>query len=173
MDENGNELADSVKETGLVGSSYVTTAKPISGYTLKKTPENAAGRYVSGTITVTYIYEKNTTTGNTAYIELPSGWASEVYCYAYSADNEDVNNGAWPGVKMTRVSGNIYKYEVPDTISNPLIIFNDNNNQYPGSMQKGLSLSGSMIYQSGQWKEYTEGTVQNLSLIHISEPTRP
>lgn len=161
VDETGNELADSVKETGLVGSSYVTTAKPISGYTLKTTPENAAGLYVSGTITVTYIYEKNTTTGNTAYIELPSGWGSEVYCYAYSADNEAVNNGAWPGVKMTKVSGNIYEYEVPDTISNPLIIFTDKNNQYPGSMQKGLSLSGSMIYQSGQWKEYKAETVQN------------
>lgn len=163
VDTAGIEIADSVTATGLVGSSYITTAKPISGYTLKTTPQNASGFYVSGTITVTYIYEKNTTTGSTAYIELPSGWNSEVYCYAYSADNEAVNNGTWPGVKMTKVSGNIYKYEVPDTISNPLIIFNDKNNQYPGSMQKGLSLSGSMIYQGGQWKAYQTEEVQNVA----------
>ena len=154
VDVNGNELADSVTETGLVGSSYITTAKPISGYTLKTTPQNASGLYVSGTITVTYIYEKNITTGNTAYIEVPSGWSSEVYCYAYSADNESVNNGAWPGVKMTKVSGNIYQYEVPDTINNPMIIFNDKKNQYPAAMQKGLTLSGSMIYADGNWSAY-------------------
>lgn len=163
VDANGNELADSVTATGLVGSSYITTAKPISGYTLKTTPQNASGLYINGTITVTYVYEKNTTTGNTAYIELPSGWGSEVYCYAYSADNEAVTNGAWPGVKMTKVSGNIYEYQVPDNISNPLVIFNDKNNQYPGSMQKGLSLSGSMIYQGGQWKAYQTEEVQNVA----------
>lgn len=163
VDANGNELTDSVTATGLVGSSYITTAKPISGYTLKTTPQNASGLYINGTITVTYVYEKNTTTGNTAYIELPSGWSSEVYCYAYSADNEAVTNGAWPGVKMTKVSGNIYEYQVPDNISNPLVIFNDKNNQYPGSMQKGLSLSGSMIYQGGQWKAYQTEEVQNVA----------
>lgn len=163
VDANGNELADSVTATGLVGSSYITTAKPISGYTLKTTPQNASGLYINGTITVTYVYEKNTTTGNTAYIELPSGWGSEVYCYAYSADNEAVTNGAWPGVKMTKVSGNIYEYQVPDNISNPLVIFNDKNNQYPGSMQKGLSLSGSMIHQGGQWKAYQTEEVQNVA----------
>lgn len=163
VDANGNKLADSVTATGLVGSSYITTAKPISGYTLKTTPQNASGLYINGTITVTYVYEKNTTTGNTAYIELPSGWSSEVYCYAYSADNEAVTNGAWPGVKMTKVSGNIYEYQVPDNISNPLVIFNDKNNQYPGSMQKGLSLSGSMIYQGGQWKAYQTEEVQNVA----------
>lgn len=155
VDADGNQLADSKTQTGLVGSSYVTTAKPISGYTLKTTPDNASGLYVKGTITVTYVYEKSgVTTGNTAYLELPSGWGSEVYCYAYSEENESVTNGAWPGVKMTKVSGNIYKYEVPENIKNPLVIFNDKNNQYPGSMQRGLSLSGSMMYVNGNWSAY-------------------
>lgn len=167
VDKNGNELADSVVQTGLVGSSYVTTAAPISGYTLKDTPENAAGLYVNGTVTVTYVYEKDNEAviGNKAYIELPSGWGSEVYCYAYSQENESVRNAAWPGVKMTNVTGNIYSYEVPENISNPLIIFNDKNNQYPGAMQKGLSLSGSMIYQKGQWKAYKPEAVENTAYI--------
>ena len=166
VDADGNQLADSKTQTGLVGSSYVTTAKPISGYTLKTTPDNASGLYVKGTITVTYVYEKSgVTTGNTAYLELPSGWGSEVYCYAYSEENESVTNGAWPGVKMTKVSGNIYKYEVPENIKNPLVIFNDKNNQYPGSMQRGLSLSGSMIYQNGEWKNYVQQVSSNVAYI--------
>lgn len=170
VDEDGNQLADSEIQTGLVGSSYVTTAKPISGYTLKTTPDNASGLYVKGIIKVTYIYEKSeVTTGNTAYIELPSGWASDVYCYAYSQDDESVKNAAWPGVKMTKVSGNIYKYDVPDTISNPLVIFTDGSNQYPASMQKGLSLSGSMIYQGSQWKNYT-GEVTTKNIAYFKKP---
>lgn len=166
VDADGNQLADSKTQTGLVGSSYVTTAKPISGYTLKTTPDNASGLYVKGTITVTYVYERSgVTTGNTAYLELPSGWGSEVYCYAYSEENESVTNGVWPGVKMTKVSGNIYKYEVPENIKNPLVIFTDKNNQYPGSMQKGLSLSGSMIYQNGEWKNYVQQVSSNVAYI--------
>ena len=154
VDENGNELADSITETGLVGSSYITTAAVINGYKWKDTPENAAGMYVDGTITVTYVYEKDVTTGSTAYIELPSGWGSNVYCYAYSADNEAVTNGVWPGVQMTKVSDNIYKYDVPDNISNPLVIFTDKKNQCPGAMQKGFKLDGSMIYKNGSWGVY-------------------
>ncbi len=165
VDEAGNELADAVTTKGLVGSSYVTAANPISGYTLKSTPSNAAGLYVSGNVTVTYVYEKSEQAQNIAHIELPSGWGNEVYCYAYSADNESVCNAAWPGVKMTKVSGNIYQYEVSDDISNPQVIFNDKVNQYPASMQKGLSLSGSMIYQSGQWKAYEQDESANVAYL--------
>ena len=55
---------------------------------------------------------------------------------------------------MTQVSGNIYKYEVPENITDPLVIFTDGINQYPGSMEKGLDLSGSMIYENGRWSTY-------------------
>lgn len=171
VDEAGNQLADSEIQTGLVGSSYVTTAKPISGYTLKTTPDNASGIYVKGIIKVTYVYEKSeVVAGNTAYIELPSGWGSDVYCYVYSQNDESVKNAAWPGVKMTKVSGNIYKYDVPDTIANPLVIFNDKNQQYPASMQKGLSLKGSMIYQGNQWKTYTGGVVETKNIAYFKKP---
>ena len=55
---------------------------------------------------------------------------------------------------MALVSEDTYKYEVSNTISNPLVIFTDGTNQYPGSMQKGLNLSGSMIYADGTWTTY-------------------
>ena len=59
VDEDGNEIASSRTMTGEVGTSYTTTAKTISGYTLKTTPSNARGTYKNGTITVTYVYSKD------------------------------------------------------------------------------------------------------------------
>ena len=59
VDEEGNEIASSRTMTGEVGTSYTTTAKTISGYTLKTTPNNASGTYKNGTITVTYVYSKD------------------------------------------------------------------------------------------------------------------
>ena len=59
VDEDRNEIASSRTMTGEVGTSYTTTAKTITGYTLKTTPSNANGTYKNGTITVTYVYSKN------------------------------------------------------------------------------------------------------------------
>ncbi len=61
VDENGNEIASSTTKTGEVGTSYTTTAKTISGYTLKTTPSNAKGTFKNGTIIVTYSYTKAST----------------------------------------------------------------------------------------------------------------
>ena len=111
---------------------------------------------------VTYTYMKVEPSNNVAYLDLPSGWG-EPYCYVYEKiDGTTKKNATWPGVKMEKVSGSIYKYEVGEEFSTPSVIFTDNNNQYPGANQDGLVLSGSMIYQSGSWKEYsvvTEGSV--------------
>ena len=59
VDEVGNEIAPQATKTGEVGTSYTTTAKTISGYTLMTTPSNATGTFRSGTITVRYIYSSN------------------------------------------------------------------------------------------------------------------
>ena len=61
VDEDGNEIASSITKTGEVGTSYTTSAKTISGYTLKTTPSNASGTYKSGTVIVTYSYTKANT----------------------------------------------------------------------------------------------------------------
>ena len=58
VDASGNSIADSTTLTGKVGDSYTTSAKTISGYTLKTTPNNAKGTYTKAAITVTYVYEK-------------------------------------------------------------------------------------------------------------------
>lgn len=107
-------------------------------------------------------------TKNVAYIELPSSWGSSVYCYAYN--DSDVNNGEWPGVAMTKVSGRLYKYEVPSNIANPKVIFYSSDaNRYPADLEPGLALYGSMIYKNGQWTLYDDGSTTPT----IPTPTTP
>ena len=59
VDSENNELAESVKMTDLVGNDYITKAIAIEGYHLVETPDSATGKYVDGTIIVTYIYDKD------------------------------------------------------------------------------------------------------------------
>ena len=59
VDSENNELAESVKMTDLVGNDYITKAIAIDGYHLVETPDSAMGKYVDGTIIVTYIYDKD------------------------------------------------------------------------------------------------------------------
>ena len=58
VDQSGQELKPSNTTTSDVASDYQTTAQDISGYVLVTQPENATGKYVDGTTTVTYIYAK-------------------------------------------------------------------------------------------------------------------
>lgn len=169
VDESGNTLATAVTTTGQTGAAYTTSAKTISGYTLLRVDGAASGTYTSGTITVNYVYQLTLIgTDNSAYIDKPSNWGT-VYCYVYSADNETTKNAAWPGVQMTNVSGSIYKYDVPSTISNPRVIFTDGTNQYPAAMQAGLTLNGKMIYQNGSWTTYTDNVVtSNVAYIRTT-----
>ncbi len=59
-DEQGNDIA-AKQELGekLAGTSYTTTAKEITGYTLKEEPTNKNGNYIEGNIDVIYYYTKN------------------------------------------------------------------------------------------------------------------
>lgn len=56
VDEDGNELADSITETGLVGSEYKTSKKVIGGYYLKEVVGAEKGKYTAEETKVTYIY---------------------------------------------------------------------------------------------------------------------
>ncbi len=56
VDENGNELADTITTTEKVGTTYKTTSKEIKDYELLKVEGNETGSYINGTITVTYVY---------------------------------------------------------------------------------------------------------------------
>ncbi|MDE5778074.1 MAG: leucine-rich repeat protein [Lachnospiraceae bacterium] len=113
----------------------------------------------SQTETKTYTFTKVEQTGNVVYLDLPSGWNTPVYCYAFAHGVTPAqNNAAWPGVKMTldEASG-YYKYEIPDTIENPEVILHDDtdDNRTSPDQQPGKVIDGSWLYKDGSWSEYS------------------
>ncbi|EDN9499318.1 lmo2396 family class 1 internalin, partial [Listeria monocytogenes] len=58
VDADGNDLATSDTLNGKIDAPYQTTAKSLSGWTVKTTPNNATGVFTNSKQTVTYVYEK-------------------------------------------------------------------------------------------------------------------
>ncbi|ENF1035548.1 MucBP domain-containing protein, partial [Listeria monocytogenes] len=58
VDVDGNELATSDTLNGKIDAPYQSTAKSITGWTVKTTPTNATGVFTNANQTVTYVYEK-------------------------------------------------------------------------------------------------------------------
>ncbi|EOC5543196.1 MucBP domain-containing protein [Listeria monocytogenes] len=58
VDGDGNELATSDTLNGKIDAPYQSTAKSITGWTVKRTPTNANGVFTNTNQTVTYVYEK-------------------------------------------------------------------------------------------------------------------
>ncbi|EAG5353525.1 LPXTG cell wall anchor domain-containing protein [Listeria monocytogenes] len=58
VDGDGNELATSDTLNGKIDATYQSTAKSITGWTVKTTPTNANGVFTNANQTVTYVYEK-------------------------------------------------------------------------------------------------------------------
>ncbi|HHR2660767.1 TPA: MucBP domain-containing protein, partial [Listeria monocytogenes] len=58
LDEDGNELATPDTLNGKIDAPYQSTAKSITGWTVKTTPTNANGVFTDTNQTVTYVYEK-------------------------------------------------------------------------------------------------------------------
>ncbi|EAG6688418.1 LPXTG cell wall anchor domain-containing protein [Listeria monocytogenes] len=58
VDGDGNELATSDTLNGKIDATYQSTAKSITGWTVKRTPTNANGVFTNANQTVTYVYEK-------------------------------------------------------------------------------------------------------------------
>ncbi|WP_181345209.1 MucBP domain-containing protein [Listeria monocytogenes] len=58
VDGDGNELATPDTLNGKIDAPYQSTAKSLSGWTIKTTPTNATGVFTNSNQTVTYVYEK-------------------------------------------------------------------------------------------------------------------
>lgn len=81
------------------------------------------------------------------YMKNTAGW-EDVYCYMWIDDKN--NNKGWPGIKMTKLSDDIYVYAI-DT-EYPNIIFNNGS----GTQTKDMLWPGNgHIYENGEdnWRE--------------------
>lgn len=91
VDESGNTLSSDVKTEDKVGKDYKTTSVEIDGYELKTTPTNANGKYIEGTIEVTYVYKrlgatpKNPVVTKTGTTEITSSTEATDYTITYDA----------------------------------------------------------------------------------------
>lgn len=81
------------------------------------------------------------------YMKNTAGW-EDVYCYMW-VDNSK-NNKGWPGIKMTKLSDDIYIYATDEEYPN--IIFNDGSGTQTGDMKWP---GNGYIYdnKTGEWKE--------------------
>ena len=102
----------------------------------------------------TYVGHKSGTTCSvcgtastrTIYFNNTSGWTN-VYAYGWH-DNGSIITSAWPGTKMTKVSGNLYKITLPVSATN--VIFNNNN----GSQSSDITISAendTYHFDTGFW----------------------
>lgn len=121
-----------------------------------------------------YTFTKAELSANVAYLNLPSGWSSPVYCYAYDSATETVTNGTWPGEVMTYDStSGYYMYEIPSNIESPRVIFySSDSNRYPADMAPGLlfETDGSWLYSNGTWAQYTPPVSEgNVTIKYVNE----
>ena len=102
------------------------------------------------TISKEYIYHKKSMTdpdGTLVYFEKPNGWGSGIYIYAYSDGGK---NGEWPGKQMENEGGDVYSYEIDESLENAKIIFSDGNTQIPAAEQPGFdAVNGGFYTASG------------------------
>lgn len=108
--------------------------------TLKLTAVNEAGNKTA----MTYIFRKQATLTGSIEVTFvkPDSWGDKVYAYVYDETTEAptvIENAAWPGVEMEHVEGNKYRYTFEKNWEGyePLIIFNDSNNQSNEAMEPG------------------------------------
>ncbi len=139
-----------------------TYTDEITGNTFTVTSSTISGTVGSTGIAVVYDWQNaiETTTEapkRSAYIDVPSGWSTPVYCYAYDALDGTPNSG-WPGLPMSYdEKTGYYKYIIPDNITNPRVIFYSSaTNRYPSDQEPGLSMDGgnNWIYKNGTWTTF-------------------
>lgn len=70
VNQEGETLSDSESLVGNVGSLYQAEPKQIEGYSLLEQPTNAEGRFIEGTIDVTFVYEKEKQFGTVTVLYL-------------------------------------------------------------------------------------------------------
>ena len=88
------------------------------------------------------------------YYKNNSNWG-EVYCYMWNGGGE-TKNAEWPGVKMTNVKDNIWKYETSQNFDN--VIFNNGsggNGNQTGDLQ--FTQAGK-LFNGSTWEDYVDDT---------------
>lgn len=145
---NGNSASFTLGEN-MAANESVTVSWSASNASETKT----------GSVTFTKKEQQSTpdpVTGNVVYFDNSgSNWGT-VYCYAWTTGDSD-RNAAWPGVAMTKVDGNVYKYEATTTYKN--VIFNPGGDN--GKTGDLAWVNGHIYKADGSHSEYQGGNIDD------------
>jgi alpha-amylase len=119
----------------------------------------ATNEYGSSEKSYTYTkVKKPSITGTVVYYDNSVTKWNDVYCYCY--DGGGYTNAAWPGVKMTALSNNIYYYVIDSSLNSANVLFNNNSGaQYPASGEPGLAINKNeqkILNSDYSWTAYSE-----------------
>lgn len=131
---NGSSQTKDISYAGH-GKIYDLSAGTWSDYSQAVTTEKvAATEQSSGSYTV--------------YLKNSAGWSNPT-CYMWNGTSD--SNGSWPGVAMTKVSSDVYKYTAAKSFSN--CIFSNNGS----SQTSDLTAKSDYIYDNstGSWSTYS------------------
>lgn len=146
-------------------------AQTVGTLTVKTVLTDGTVYYVADTDSIV-VKDSTVTTKRTVYFDNTNSNWSKVYAYAWQDSNSNNKNSAWPGVEMTKVSGNIYSITLDDDNWDK-IIFNPGSN----SGQTGnLTIKGDgyvFTYDSsktdkGTWSKYGGGPETDTRTIYLT-----
>lgn len=104
------------------------------------------------------------------YVKNAAGWTGDMYAYVFKSSTE--HNAAYPGVKMTSVTGNDYDFEytVPEGYENGYVIFSAESNRFPADKRSGFGIrNASHLYNNkyNTWTAPQASTIEGKNSITI------
>lgn len=104
------------------------------------------------------------------YVKNAAGWTGDMYAYVFKSSTE--HNAAYPGVKMTSVTGNDYDFEytVPEGYENGYVIFSTASNRFPAENRSGFGIrNASHLYNNkyNTWTAPQASTIEGKNSVTI------
>lgn len=104
------------------------------------------------------------------YVKNAAGWTGNMYAYVFKSSTE--HNAAYPGVKMTSVTGNDYDFEytVPEGYENGYVIFSAESNRFPAENRSGFGIrNASHLYNNkyNTWTAPQASTIEGKNSVTI------
>ena len=91
-----------------------------------------------------------TASTRTIYFRNTAGWSAP-YIYGWHDSSATAVTSGWPGTKMTKVEGNLYKATIPATATN--IIFNNNGGTQTANLVPSAD-NDTYEFETGYWSTY-------------------
>lgn len=105
------------------------------------------------------------------YVKNAAGWTGDMYAYVFKSSTE--HNAAYPGEKMTSVTGNDdydFEYTVPEGYENGYVIFSAGSNRFPADKRSGFGIrNASHIFNNehNTWIAPQASTIEGKNSITI------